>query len=201
MKTVVFDFDGVIHDTFDFHLRNVREFFGIDLSAEEFRRVFMGNLFEHFPETLRGRSWDAYSRHVSEEVASMPIVPEVKVLLKRLSESYGLHIITSNSGINVTEFMRRNGLERCFAEILGFEAARSKEEKFATLCSSRNIDPDEMLFVTDTLGDILEARSAGVPTVAIDSGYHDRETLLRGNPEYLISDLSELEGIIAMIDV
>ena len=57
----------------------------------------------------------------------------------------------------------------------------------------------DMLFVTDTLGDIREADIAGIPTVAVTWGAHDESYFNREPHENLlkiVSSVSELEGFI-----
>ena len=58
---------------------------------------------------------------------------------------------------------------------------------------------NECIFITDTLGDILESNEIGVRTIAVDFGFHDREVLKKGNPVAIISDLSKIEETIKNI--
>lgn len=51
---------------------------------------------------------------------------------------------------------------------------------------------DECIFITDTLGDILEANEVGIGTIAVDFGYHERKRLEKGNPLKIISKFEEL---------
>lgn len=56
--------------------------------------------------------------------------------------------------------------------------------------------PADCLFVTDTLGDILEAQEVGVRTVAVDFGYHPRSLLEEGEPWKIISEFSTLLDLV-----
>ena len=42
MKAIIFDFDGVIHDTFEFHRGKHQKFFGIDLPVQLFKDLHNG---------------------------------------------------------------------------------------------------------------------------------------------------------------
>jgi phosphoglycolate phosphatase len=50
--------------------------------------------------------------------------------------------------------------------------------------------------VGDTVGDIVEARQAGVPSVAVTWGWHSEERLLAASPDVVAHDPQELVGIL-----
>jgi hypothetical protein len=39
MKAIIFDFDGVIHNTFAFHKNKIEEFAGVNFSEDEFKDI------------------------------------------------------------------------------------------------------------------------------------------------------------------
>ena len=84
-----------------------------------------------------------------------------------------------------------------FKDILGVESHASKEEKFKMLFKKYKLNNKNCLFVTDTLGDILEAGKLGIPTIAVDFGFHERERLEKGKPLMI---LSKFEDILPAID-
>jgi phosphoglycolate phosphatase len=76
--------------------------------------------------------------------------------------------------------------------VLGVETHKSKEVKFGIIFEETGLLKDECVFVTDTLGDILEANKVGVRTIAVTFGYHDEKRLAKGNPSVLVSDFKEI---------
>jgi len=84
----------------------------------------------------------------------------------------------------------------CFTEVLGVDFHKSKVEKFKYLFQKYDLKPEEILFVTDTLGDILEANKVHVRTIAVDFGFHDRERLEKGKPFKIISGFTEMLEVI-----
>jgi phosphoglycolate phosphatase-like HAD superfamily hydrolase len=171
MKAVVFDFDGVIHDTFDFHLKNVRQVFG-----------------EHIPE------------HVHRNMSNLVMPESTRNFLLDLTKRYELFIISSGSTAIITDYLNNNRIYSAFTEILGLDGHGSKVEKFERVFRDHDVRADLCVFVTDTLGDIMEAREVGVRTIAIDTGYHDRDTLLKGSPHHIISRLEELHQVLESPD-
>jgi len=72
---LIFDFDGVIADTFDFHRRMVREIAGISLSEDELRDVHNGNFYEHTNTKIRGFDAQQYASAVAPAQRYVPLMP------------------------------------------------------------------------------------------------------------------------------
>lgn len=196
MKAVVFDFDGVIHDTFDFHLQNVREVFGSHIREQDFRDIHNGAFFQDSANALQDVDWEAYRNHVHEDMSKLEMPASTREFLLDLTNRYDLFILSSGGTLIITDYLKNNDVHSAFTEILGLGGFGSKADKFRHIFERHDLTPDQCLFVTDTLGDIMEAKEVGVRTIAIDTGYHDRETLLKGEPHEIISGLEELHRVL-----
>ena len=62
-----------------------------------------------------------------------------------------------------------------------------------------DLKPDDCVFITDTLGDILEAKKVNVRSIAVTFGFHDQERLKRGEPLHLVSDFAEIRPLLESI--
>ena len=80
-----------------------------------------------------------------------------------------------------------------FKEILGLKKHKSKVKKFEYLFQTYKLKSEDCIFITDTLGDILEGNKVNVRTIAVDFGFHEKERLEKGNPFKIISSFEELE--------
>jgi phosphoglycolate phosphatase len=87
-----------------------------------------------------------------------------------------------------------------FSFLYGYETHKLKTHKFKKVLNDFNIREDECIFITDTLGDILEANEVGIDTIAVDFGYHERERLEKGKPKKIISSFNELIDTIKNIN-
>ena len=192
MKAIIFDFDGVIHDTFDFHKKKIEAFAGVEFSEDEFRDVHNGNFFAHKSDKLKDTDWLAYRDYVYDEQSNMKIKDEMKQALVGLSKDCTLFIISSGGTKNILDYLKNNNLGEIFKEVIGMDIYRSKVDKFNFIFTKYQLTPDDCLFVTDTLGDILEANTLNIKTIAVDFGYHEKETLSRGNPFKIVSNVSQL---------
>lgn len=114
-------------------------------------------------------------------------------------KGYRLVVVTSGSEKNVKAYLERENVIDCFDDILGFDTHKSKVEKFKLLLQKYSLEPYNIVFITDTLGDIIEAHEVGIRSIGETCGLHGRETLERGNPEIIIDDPDVLEETIERV--
>jgi phosphoglycolate phosphatase-like HAD superfamily hydrolase len=124
-------------------------------------------------------------------------IPEI---LASLPEN--THIISSSSEKIIQEYLKRHNLSEYIHSdaIWGHETARKKTDKFIMLADKL---PDHaILFITDTTGDIIEAREVvrthglDISTVGVSWGWMYRDWLEEMMPEYLVDEVAELELIV-----
>lgn len=193
MKTIIFDFDWVIHDTFSFHLNKIKEFFKIDLSEENYRQLHDWNLFNaNSPEPIKTIWWEKYIDFIYPEIIKLKIDKKVKESLVKLGNKYRLNIVSSWWTKNVVDYLKNNNIFQLFDEILCYEFNKSKVYKFNHIFEKYNYLKEDCIFVTDTLWDVFEANELWLKTIAVDFWYHQKERLEKWNPYKIISDFSEL---------
>ncbi|QQS61379.1 MAG: HAD family hydrolase [Candidatus Moraniibacteriota bacterium] len=192
MKTILFDFDGVLYNTFNLHLEKLREFTGYPISEEEYRSMHNGNFYSHDIEALKKIDWLKYRDYVRECFENLTMEKTIFETLTELSKKKKLFVISSGDEHVICQYLENNGVRDIFLEILGSKFAYSKIKKFEYVFKKYFLEKNESIFVTDTLGDILEANEFGLKTIAVDFGFHLRETLEKGNPEMIISHFREL---------
>ncbi len=186
MKVILFDFDGVVVDTFSFCYRimNSRD----SISEEAYRAKFEGNINDTLkkPEqNPRAEPFDFFGQYHPELMTCQPNEEMVKVI-KELARSHTLIIISSTISSSISQFLEMQGLADAFKEILGNDVEKSKVKKINDVLRRYDIKPTETVFITDTLGDIKEAKACGVESIAVTWGYHPTTTLERGNPYQII---------------
>lgn len=194
LKNIIFDFDGVIADTFDMNLALSQEHHE-GATLEDFLAHHDGNVYEEprimfKPERL-GEFYAAYDSTLSESHLAMAMGP-----IQRLGKKYALYIISSNSEVSIRRVLEKAGVAGLFTRIMGEEMHRSKVEKFKILIEQNGITPDNSIFITDTLGDVKEANKVNIKTIAETFGYHDRARLAQGNPFKIADSWDEIEQVL-----
>ena len=191
-KIIIFDFDWVIIDSFEFHRKKVEKFANIKLDKQIYKDMHNWNFFNSIPEEIKHINWWKYAEYIYEEIILLEIDKEIKKSLLDLSKNYKLHIISSGWTKAISNYLKNNEIDFVFYEILGWDIHNSKIEKFKMIFKKYNINSEKCTFVTDTLWDILEANKVWVKTFAVDFGYHNRKTLQKANPYKIISSFDEL---------
>ena len=189
-KHICFDFDGVILDSMDLHIQNFQEVFGVTFTREEYATFLDGNF--HDSAIARVYDWKAYNRALEEKYQNLQLDPLVIQSLQALAQDYQLSI-NSSAGDEVLDFiLERNKVRGLFAAVWGTWTEPRKTKKFSMLMETYGLEPDEILFVTDTLGDIREAQEVDISVVAITGGFHDRARLESGEPNGIVESWGEL---------
>ena len=194
LKHVIFDSDGVLVDSFYFHLRKLNEYFDDPITEDEYRGMHDGNFYSETASSARFKTYDfnSYSAFVAEEQSKLPLNEGVVETLEELAKTCSLHLVTSGWKIQVLPLLGRNNITRYFSSLFFADEGKSKHEKINKIVTDAQITTKECIYVTDTIGDIREAQLAGVPTMAVTFGYHSEEKLRLQHPTYIVHSWPEI---------
>ncbi len=198
-KLLQFDFDGVIVNTLDMILE-VKKELNQEISKADYIKLFHGNIFKKIEEkqnrAYTNEDQNTFFNLYGPRLLELKPTENIIDLIKRLSDKYELVIISSTINKPIEQFLIQHDIRNCFTEIYGADVHKSKIEKIKMSLDKNNFSPENSLYITDTLGDINEAKKAGVDSIAVSWGFHDIETLALGNPRYIANNISELEQFI-----
>ncbi len=195
MKSLfLFDFDGVLVDSLDLYSVAVMECLErigtpIVKSREEYLELIEGNFYESM--AARGVDLAAFSQAAREvlpgiDYDAMKPFPGLIPVLEALQKDHILMVVSSNGYRTIRAMIDRHGFSPYFEEILGSDFRFSKKEKIDHALTKYGIPRERVFYIGDTAGDVLEARAAGVRTVAVTWGWHDRKRLEAVNPDFLV---------------
>lgn len=193
--TLLLDFDGVILDSFNAVLK-INQALEPLLTGDVYRARFNGSMGEYTKKHTTPDSVAQFFASYDNSVGEMPIVPGMRTVVEDLAQDYQLIIISSSHSSSIRKCLVLHGIESYVTEVLGYDVEVSKTEKVKTVLENYQIKSKETLYITDTLGDILEARAAGVESIAVSWGYHDVETLKKGEPIAIVPDPLSLKPAI-----
>ena len=199
IQAIVFDFDGVLHNTIDLHIQSFNTLMSEgEFSHDEFVKLHDGNIHENtnLQHKLQYIDFSKYHETIAPAFEVQHMIAGTKRMLESYAKLYKLFIISSGGEQHQIPFLEYNGVLDCFTRVMGKETHPSKVEKFRMIFREYDLIAEDVVFVTDTLGDIREGHEVGVKTIAVDFGLHDRDRLLRGNPHAIISSFDELDQYI-----
>lgn len=196
-KLVIFDFDGVVVNTFSFACEIGKNQFGI--TEEEYRKKFEGNFYNSSSIINEQKevpiNFDFFSLY---QPKLMNLVPEAGIIesIQKLSEQYTLTIVSSTLTHIISGYLDKFSARNYFQEILGADVEKSKTIKINRLLDKYSKKPSEAVFVTDTSGDVQEAEHCGVKAIAVTWGYHPKVTLEKANPFRIVEMPEMIEDAI-----
>lgn len=196
-KTILFDFDGVILDSFT-QAYEVSFLIHPRMSKSEYLEAFEGNINDTISHTHKcdddcKKEIDFFTEFVPRIKNQSEIFSGMPEVIKSLSKKYRLCIVSSTITLPIKELLDKFGLEKYFSDILGNDVHKSKVEKIKMILDKYKANKNDCLFVTDTLGDIKEASHVGVRSIGVSWGFHPVETLKKAGPVSIVNSPEELE--------
>ena len=196
----LFDFDGVLADSLDLYAEAVARCLlrigtPIVKNREDYLTLFDGNFYESM--AAKGVDLVAFAGAAKEilpgiDYDAMKPFDGLTPVLEALQKDHLLAVISSNGFRTISRMLERFGFDRFFEGILGSDFLFSKKDKIVHALSKYGFDRKRTFYIGDTTGDIVEARAAGVRTVAVTWGWHGRERLVAVHPDFLVDKPEEL---------
>ncbi len=200
-KVLLFDFDGVIVDTLDIFY-NLHHESNPNFTVEEFKDLFNGNPHASIKEAVRQGRFvlrplvEFFEKYAEVLYTRTPFIG-IQDALVEFSDTYINVIISSTPSAPIGTYLEKFGMRGYFDSIRGYDVSPSKTEKIKMVIKTNGLEPRDALFITDTLGDIIEARNAGVSAVGVTWGYHAKDKLMEGNPFQCVDDPSKLVSAVS----
>ncbi len=216
IKAVIFDLDGTLtRYNLDYHLARVKV-------ADELNKLHLGrfnpntgltinamlnNLEGKIPEeefiTLLQRIYRVMEKYELEFAKHVELLPNTRSTLQALKDN-GLKtaIVTNNGRLAAKETITRFRISSLIDTLVTRDdVLRGKPDKAAVqeAMNRLNVESDEVVFVGDSIVDIIAARNSDVVSVAIPSGPTSSRDLLETAPDYMIHSISNLFSLIDLI--
>ena len=131
------------------------------------------------------------------------LLPNTRSTLQALKDN-GLKtaIVTNNGRLAAKETITRFRISSLIDTLVTRDdVLRGKPDKAAVqeAMNRLNVESDEVVFVGDSIVDIIAARNSDVVSVAIPSGPTSSRDLLETAPDYMIHSISNLFSLIDLI--
>lgn len=199
INLLIFDYDGVLFDTRKIAFNLIKEccqkFLNKKIDDKEFVDIYKSNFYEAMLK--RG-----VSRKKLEEIKEyafkklekkqLHVHSGIKSMSKKMSTSHTLAVISSNYDLVMKNNLKKAGILDNFHYILGTEEGENKKQKIRNLLKQTKTSKAEAVFITDTVGDIKEAKQAGIKTMAVTWGFHNKKTLKTAKPDYIAEKTSQI---------
>ena|SRR3989338_6811055 len=142
---------------------------------------------------------DTLVMHYEKRSRELEMPQSLKNLVHKLNENYRLAIVSSTPSGLIAKILKQTNVHQYFSDICGADIHTSKVVKNKMLLHKYKTDPSDAVFITDTVGDILEARECGIKSIAVTWGSHNEKTLKKAKPNKIVSAPDDLLQAIESI--
>jgi|GEM_PF-2087131 len=217
-KLIIFDFDGVIADTFQqaFEASTLaskeygftpfasrQEFYNdLNVTAKTAPALVLNRFQKHgiinglkgiihqlFNTTKFKHGIVKYFGPLLHQATYFNGIPE---LLTKLEGKAEMVILSNNQTKGINEFLERVNLAKYFTEVHGFETTMVKTEALKSILGSRKIGLENIVFVTDMKSDIKDAKPLKIPVLGVTYGYNTADKVRKAKPDKLVYSVQEI---------
>lgn len=204
MKLLLFDFDGVLVDSLDVYEKTVTDCLNVigqplSRGRVEFLELFEDNFYKSLAD--KGVNMDRFmtaSVDILSQVnyADMKPFEAIRPVLRELKKTHPMVVISSNDTPTIKEALRLYDFQGIFDDVLGSDFMLSKKEKILYVIKKYHIGMEDIYYIGDTTGDIKEGRQAGVKTVGVTWGWHNKALMAASRPDYLFDNPQDLLQLV-----
>ena len=205
-KLLIYDLDGTLVDTREDIVRSVlymlSEMNAPAMLREEIQSYVGRGLYPLMSGTLRttdkkqiekgGKIYrDYYGRHMLDHSA---LYPEAKNFLENYKNRKQA-VVTNKPNPFSEEMLRYLGVADYFIKIIAGDSEHPKKPDPAAvlnLLEKEKLQPEEALFIGDSLIDVETARTSGIQIAVISHGFGRSDELESAAPDLLVKDFAHL---------
>lgn len=209
-RAILFDLDGTLVDTRTaswelFAETNAAFGLGID-TREAFFQAFESNFFESLARLpLEASRLDAAKQHFMQalrERYSPPFIPGMADVVRALAPHCVMAVVSTNDIGAIRRILVNEGLATCFSHVFSGDVEPRKSVSIRRFISGQGYSgnrlcapsyqgagaksplvAEDVVLVTDTVGDVAEAVEAGVRAIGVSWGMHTEKQLLQAGAQ------------------
>ena len=161
------------------------------------RRALAGGMaHEHIDEGATEQALALFLEAYAGDHSRSTVYPGVRALLDQLqADQVPLALVTNKPSRFVPELLADKQLDGYFRWLVGGDTLPVQKPDPAALnwvMQQAAVSAAQALFVGDSRSDVLAARAAGVPVVAVSYGYNHGQSIATENPDLLVDSLDAL---------
>lgn len=213
IKAIIFDFDGVIVESVDIKAKAFQRLFegeGDDIVGkvtdyhlknggvsrfEKFRYIYKEFLERHLSEDELQSLCDRFSQLVVDAVVEASFVRGAKDFLEAYYAVYDFYIASATPHAEINKIIDKKNISHYFKKVYG--SPQKKIDIVKTILSENALNPQDVIYVGDAVGDHEAAEDNGILFIARIN--EDNKTLFRDIDCLKTKDLENLQSILTSI--
>jgi phosphoglycolate phosphatase len=171
IKAIIFDYDGVIVDSFAgvfLVYQKICDYFGVACpeDIEEFRKKYGYNYLECLTNLgVDEKNFDEAQRIYQTEIIKInhDIFAGILEVIAKLSSKYKLYLVSASHSSEVLPKIEKFGLSKYFEQIYcGADQRTRKSVMMSQVISDNNYSPEEIISIGDRAIDYVASKGAGL---------------------------------------
>ena len=213
IKAIVLDMDGTITkfnlDFMDARRRALREIDKLNLRTPDLTEqislyMILGKLKQkadpEIYESIRRKVYSILEEMEHRAAAEVTLYPGALDTLRKLRDSsLKIGLVTNNGRKGTDLTLKRHNL-RIFFEVVvtrdDCENMKPAPDPVLKVLDEMRVSSGEAILVGDGVMDIMAAKAAGVPSVAVTTGPFTGGRLLEAEPDFLLASINDLPTLI-----
>lgn len=209
IKTIIFDFDGTIADTFDKFCKIIQllgnKHYNLHTSLEEIEfimrhkgvRELISKLnlskFQILKFTYLGR------REFNKSMLKPAPFESIPPILQELKEqNYKLGIVSSNTTKYIEKFLKKYNIE--VFDFIIKTSLFGKDKTLLKILKQQKLNINKTIYIGDEKRDIRACKSIGLAEIAVSYGYSSAMLLKEEKPSVIINSPKEIISTIKKIN-
>jgi phosphoglycolate phosphatase-like HAD superfamily hydrolase len=203
-KTIIFDFDGTIVDSFNLALDIAYKLTKNPnlIDQEKVNELRTMSLFKAANEIgIPRRTWPGLlfkgKKMMTDRLLELEIFPGLDNLIAQLRlAGFKLYIVSSNSKKNISKIIQKNNLNQYFDNIYGGIGLLGKSKVLRFIMKQKHLSPSNVLYIGDEIRDIDASNKAHIKSIAVSWGYMSKSLLADHQPWMLVDNVEQLKKAI-----
>ena len=140
-----------------------------------------------------------HAQRLEQGAASSPLYPGAREVIETLhaTPEILIGVATGKSQRGLDALIEGHGLERYFVtrQVADHHPSKPHPSMIETALNDTGVDPANAVMIGDTSFDMEMAAAAGIASIGVSWGYHDRTALLLAN--HVVDTFGQVPGVLA----
>lgn len=204
MKTIIFDFDGTLADSFGVIIDIVKKITRnkVTISSDQvnkIREMTITELAGHLNIKKYRWPWLLYvgKKEMNKHIQTVELHDGIKQMIEDLSKKHvRIMLLSSNSVKNIKYVLKKNNIAHKFEKIYGGAGLLSKASAIRKVMKKNKLDINDVIYIGDEVRDGDAAETLGIPFIAVTWGFSSAKSLEKQQPYKLANNTKELKKYI-----
>jgi pyrophosphatase PpaX len=211
VQLIIYDLDGVLIDSNEAILESFKltlEEIGLRFDPNEIMKRLGWDLIyilkEILPDEHRGKEWELRDRYIHHfqklDIKHTFLLPGVKETLTYFnSNGYRQSVATNKTGFEAERILIELGVKDQMDLIVGFldvPNPKPAPDMILYTLDKLGIKKENTILIDDTTVGLTAGIRAGINTIGITTGVHDRTTLRSVGPLHIIDEITQLTSLL-----